>query len=143
MKFDPELPQTIRLEFAKSNTKVAKPKQGSPPAVPGVPGLPAAAALPQAFLHPAAQFHPSSAAAHRKSTTYPPHRPPSQTPTPPASHSLTLTAHPSSSRLTGGGRGLFPLPRWKGVCAAVPRLSAATLSDLAANVSRCSSLQRS
>jgi len=25
-RFDPDLPQTLRLEFAKSNTKVAKPK---------------------------------------------------------------------------------------------------------------------
>jgi hypothetical protein len=27
MRFDPDLPQTLRLEFAKTNTKVAKPKQ--------------------------------------------------------------------------------------------------------------------
>lgn len=27
VRFDPEVPQTIRLEFAKSNTKVSKPKQ--------------------------------------------------------------------------------------------------------------------
>ena len=26
VRFDPDLPQTIRLEFAKSNTKVSKPK---------------------------------------------------------------------------------------------------------------------
>jgi hypothetical protein len=32
VRFDPDLPQTIRLEFAKSNTKVSKPKQqNSPP----------------------------------------------------------------------------------------------------------------
>merc|ERR1711936_1075921 len=30
VRFDPDLPQTIRLEFAKSNTKVSKPKQPSP-----------------------------------------------------------------------------------------------------------------
>ncbi|RUS88128.1 hypothetical protein EGW08_004090 [Elysia chlorotica] len=30
VRFDPELPQTLRLEFAKSNTKVTKPKQASP-----------------------------------------------------------------------------------------------------------------
>jgi len=30
VRFDPDLPQTIRLEFAKSNTKVSKPKQISP-----------------------------------------------------------------------------------------------------------------
>ncbi|ODN03416.1 Protein couch potato, partial [Orchesella cincta] len=32
VQFDPDLPQTIRLEFAKSNTKASKPKQQSPPA---------------------------------------------------------------------------------------------------------------
>ncbi|PAA57970.1 hypothetical protein BOX15_Mlig007979g2, partial [Macrostomum lignano] len=30
VKFDLEMPQTLRLEFAKSNTKVTKPKQHSP-----------------------------------------------------------------------------------------------------------------
>nr|XP_022312111.1 protein couch potato-like isoform X7 [Crassostrea virginica] len=30
VRFDPDLPQTLRLEFAKSNTKVTKPKQQSP-----------------------------------------------------------------------------------------------------------------
>jgi len=30
VRFDPDLPQTIRLEFAKSNTKVSKPKQQGP-----------------------------------------------------------------------------------------------------------------
>nr|XP_014273792.1 protein couch potato isoform X2 [Halyomorpha halys] len=29
VRFDPDMPQTIRLEFAKSNTKVSKPKQPS------------------------------------------------------------------------------------------------------------------
>lgn len=29
VRFDPDLPQPIRLEFAKSNTKVSKPKQQS------------------------------------------------------------------------------------------------------------------
>ena len=39
VRFDPELSQTIRLELAKSNTKVSKPKQPSPPAfTPGIPG---------------------------------------------------------------------------------------------------------
>jgi len=31
VRFDPDLPQTIRLEFAKSNTKVSKPKQMAGP----------------------------------------------------------------------------------------------------------------
>ncbi|CAG2168883.1 unnamed protein product, partial [Oppiella nova] len=40
IRFDPDLPQTIRLEFAKSNTKVSKPKQqSSPPAVATHPAL--------------------------------------------------------------------------------------------------------
>ena len=29
VRFDPDLPQTLRLEFAKSNTKVQKPKQNN------------------------------------------------------------------------------------------------------------------
>jgi len=40
VRFDPDLPQTIRLEFAKSNTKVSKPKQQmSPPAIATHPAL--------------------------------------------------------------------------------------------------------
>ncbi|XP_071140185.1 protein couch potato-like isoform X26 [Mytilus edulis] len=42
VRFDPDLPQTLRLEFAKSNTKVTKPKQQSPQP---------AATLPT-FIHP-------------------------------------------------------------------------------------------
>ncbi|XP_074594724.1 RNA-binding protein isoform X4 [Brevipalpus obovatus] len=34
VRFDPDLPQTIRLEFARSNTKVSKPKQQSSPPAP-------------------------------------------------------------------------------------------------------------
>ncbi|XP_071825370.1 uncharacterized protein [Apostichopus japonicus] len=37
VRFDSESPQTIRLEFAKSNTKVPKPKQTSP--LPGNPAI--------------------------------------------------------------------------------------------------------
>lgn len=33
VRFDPDLPQTIRLEFAKSNTKVSKPKPQAIPAI--------------------------------------------------------------------------------------------------------------
>lgn len=44
VRFDPDLPQTIRLEFAKSNTKVSKPKQQSSP--------------PAAATHPALAVHP-------------------------------------------------------------------------------------
>uniref|UniRef100_A0A0B6Z9K5 RRM domain-containing protein n=1 Tax=Arion vulgaris TaxID=1028688 RepID=A0A0B6Z9K5_9EUPU len=43
VRFDPDLPQTLRLEFAKSNTKVTKPKQASPQPV---------ATTPTTILHP-------------------------------------------------------------------------------------------
>lgn len=43
VRFDPDMPQTIRLEFAKSNTKVSKPK----PAV-----ATAAPAAHPALMHP-------------------------------------------------------------------------------------------
>lgn len=50
VRFDPDLPQTIRLEFAKSNTKVSKPKQPSPSSAAAAA---AAAAVSQAQLvHP-------------------------------------------------------------------------------------------
>lgn len=56
VRFDPDLPQTIRLEFAKSNTKVSKPKQPSPSSVSAAA---AAAAVSQAQLvHPLAG-HPA------------------------------------------------------------------------------------
>ena len=50
VRFDPDLPQTIRLEFAKSNTKVSKPKQPSPSSAAAAA---AAAAVSQApLVHP-------------------------------------------------------------------------------------------
>lgn len=72
VRFDPDLPQTIRLEFAKSNTKVSKPKSQTSPPVGSTAGgglganhnhhhtnnsnshhATAAAALTAAGLHPA------------------------------------------------------------------------------------------
>ena len=44
VRFDPDLPQTIRLEFAKSNTKVSKPKQ--------VPGVPPSSVSQPPLVHP-------------------------------------------------------------------------------------------
>lgn len=52
VRFDPDLPQTLRLEFAKSNTKVQKPKTQPHP------NSSAAAAAA------AAQLHQAAAAAH-------------------------------------------------------------------------------
>ncbi|XP_022667948.1 protein couch potato-like [Varroa jacobsoni] len=51
VRFDPDLPQTIRLEFAKSNTKVSKPKQTSQGGV-GIPQVSPGAAHPATLLHP-------------------------------------------------------------------------------------------
>lgn len=86
VRFDPDLPQTLRLEFAKSNTKVTKPKQQSPqptaahpptmihpitgqelgPAFfPGVPEAWAAHPLAAyADLNPAALHHPTTLIQH-------------------------------------------------------------------------------
>lgn len=51
-RLDPDLPQTIRLEFAKSNTKVSKPKHpGGPLSVGGAAAAAAAVAAHQALLH--------------------------------------------------------------------------------------------
>lgn len=52
VRFDPDNAQTIRLELARSNTKVSKPKQISPPVIPNGPS-----GLPQAVLHTAAAPH--------------------------------------------------------------------------------------
>merc|ERR1711936_1484417 len=65
VRFDPDLPQTIRLEFAKSNTKVSKPKSQSalvnpvtsmsqPPLVHPLTGQ----ALSPAFIHTGADLWP-------------------------------------------------------------------------------------
>merc|ERR1712045_660903 len=73
VRFDPDLPQTIRLEFAKSNTKVSKPKQPSPSSAAAAAAAAAAVsqaplvhpltgqALSPAFIHGAADLwsHPS------------------------------------------------------------------------------------
>ncbi|XP_034231362.1 protein couch potato-like isoform X2 [Thrips palmi] len=54
VRFDPDLPQTIRLEFAKSNTKVSKPKQPSASVAPAH----------QTLMHPLTQhlspFYPGA-----------------------------------------------------------------------------------
>ncbi|XP_014666811.1 PREDICTED: RNA-binding protein with multiple splicing 2-like, partial [Priapulus caudatus] len=64
VRFDPDLPQTLRLEFAKSNTKVSKPKQQSPQPAATHPTLvynpfaaPSPAVLPEGWAH-----HPLTAA---------------------------------------------------------------------------------
>lgn len=62
VRFDPENAQTIRLELARSNTKVSKPKQISPPVIPSGPsGLPQpiipSAAAPHQFVTPLPTSH--------------------------------------------------------------------------------------
>lgn len=63
VRFDPDLPQTIRLEFAKSNTKVSKPKQvaavnpssiSQPPLLHPLTGQ----ALSPAFIHTGGDLWP-------------------------------------------------------------------------------------
>lgn len=63
VRFDPDLPQTLRLEFAKSNTKVTKPKQQSPQPAASHPtiihpltGLPHPISVP---LPPPSMFSPT------------------------------------------------------------------------------------
>jgi len=61
VRFDPDLPQTIRLEFAKSNTKVSKPKQMiAPPALTQPPLVHplTGQALSPAFIHAGADLWP-------------------------------------------------------------------------------------
>jgi len=95
VKFDPDLPQTLRLEFAKSNTKVTKPKQQSPQP----------AATHPTFIHPltgqelgAAAFFPGMAeqwAAHpMHSMSYA-----ELAPTAAALHHPTLIQHPALAQV--------------------------------------------
>lgn len=61
VRFDPDLPQTIRLEFAKSNTKVSKPKQMvAPPALTQPPLVHplTGQALSPAFIHAGTDLWP-------------------------------------------------------------------------------------
>ncbi|VDM23781.1 unnamed protein product [Toxocara canis] len=63
VRFDPDNAQTIRLELARSNTKVSKPKQISPPVIPNGPSsipqamLQSAAAAPHQFVTPLPTSH--------------------------------------------------------------------------------------
>lgn len=50
VKFDPDLPQTLRLEFARSNTKMTKPRQLFSPVHATV--HPALASATTAYIHP-------------------------------------------------------------------------------------------
>lgn len=55
VRFDPDIGQQIRLELARSNTKVAKPKQPSPPVfTPTLPGVATSTTLDSALLGAAA-----------------------------------------------------------------------------------------
>lgn len=65
VRFDPDLPQTLRLEFAKSNTKVTKPKHNGAvgsAAQSHAASNNAANALQalNAFMHPALATHDAS-----------------------------------------------------------------------------------
>ncbi|RWS08853.1 protein couch potato-like protein, partial [Dinothrombium tinctorium] len=87
VRFDPDLPQTIRLEFAKSNTKVSKPKQQSSP--------PAAATHPALAVHPLTGLDLGAALLSQAHDGWP-HHPLSyaEVPVTSALHSATLV-HPA------------------------------------------------
>lgn len=93
VKFDPDLPQTLRLEFAKSNTKVTKPKQQSPQP----------AATHQTIIHPltgqelGAAFFPGSPEAWTPHplTAYPELAPATAT----AIHHAALIQHPALAQI--------------------------------------------
>lgn len=93
VKFDPDLPQTLRLEFAKSNTKVTKPKQQSPQP----------AATHQTIIHPltgqelGAAFFPGSPEAWTPHplTAYPELAPATAT----AIHHAALIQHPALAQV--------------------------------------------
>lgn len=72
VRFDPDMPQTIRLEFAKSNTKVSKPKQQTATAtahpslmhpLTGHLGTPFFPGAPELWHHPLAYSAAAAAAA--------------------------------------------------------------------------------
>lgn len=73
VRFDPDMPQTIRLEFAKSNTKVSKPKQQPANAATAHPslmhpltghlGAPFFPGAPELWHHPLAYSAAAAAAA--------------------------------------------------------------------------------
>lgn len=85
VRFDPDMPQTIRLEFAKSNTKVSKPK----PAV--------ATAAPAA--HPAL-MHPLTGRKYRQRTHRPGARSTAPLSTRPAQCPHTTNSRPSDMTLS-------------------------------------------
>ncbi|XP_037086163.1 protein couch potato-like isoform X1 [Pollicipes pollicipes] len=101
-RFDPDLPQTIRLEFAKSNTKVSKPKQQVSTVAPH-PAL-----MHPAFSHghvgnfygPGADMwhhHPATALAYGPDSLHHPHL------LHPALHAAQVPAHLQLSNLNTVG----------------------------------------
>ncbi|XP_064596338.1 U1 small nuclear ribonucleoprotein A-like [Liolophura sinensis] len=94
VRFDPDLPQTLRLEFAKSNTKVQKPKQQSPqPAAPH-----------PTFIHPITGQDLAGAAFFPGAPEAWPHHPfaaayPELTPTTALHHHTALLQHPALAQV--------------------------------------------
>jgi len=67
VRFDPDIGQQIRLELARSNTKVAKPKQPSPPVfTPTLPGVATSTTLDSALLGAAGVFDQLQALEHHQ-----------------------------------------------------------------------------
>ncbi|ROJ42275.1 RNA-binding protein with multiple splicing [Anabarilius grahami] len=77
VRFDPDIPQTLRLEFAKANTKMAKNKLvgiPNPPPSRQSPGLPCVSRDPYEFTVPA--LYPSSPDVWASYPLYPAELPP-------------------------------------------------------------------
>ncbi|KAJ8262308.1 hypothetical protein GJAV_G00165000 [Gymnothorax javanicus] len=82
VRFDPEIPQTLRLEFAKANTKMAKNKlvgTPNPPPPQQSPGPPFISRDPYELTVPA--LYPSSPDVWAPFPLYPAELPPALTPT--------------------------------------------------------------
>ncbi|XP_076438970.1 uncharacterized protein LOC143277898 [Babylonia areolata] len=96
VRFDPDLPQTLRLEFAKSNTKVTKPKQQSPqPAAPTTIIHPLTGQELGTAIMPAGGPETWAAAAHPALAPYPELTPTAAT----TLHPTTLLQHPALTQL--------------------------------------------
>ncbi|XP_035671660.1 U1 small nuclear ribonucleoprotein A-like isoform X1 [Branchiostoma floridae] len=123
VRFDPDMPQTLRLEFAKANTKVQKPKQNSTTPQVGIPAIGPHFArepyelggafftgVPEAWAHhplaayelgPVALAHPF---AHPALHTQVPH--PQHPPIAPPPHPATLAPPPTAAVPPGLTRAL-------------------------------------
>ncbi|XP_077293496.1 RNA-binding protein [Arctopsyche grandis] len=118
VRFDPDMPQTIRLEFAKSNTKVSKPKPAIATAAPAAhPALmhPLTGQLASPFFPGAAELWPHPLygagelpALQHAALVHPALHP--QLPPPPLSVGSCLLPAPALGSPAGVGAPMPPVP---------------------------------